>query len=102
MTGANSESKLAYQITALVLLCILLMSAIKNAFACWQIRMQLTSPIIPQSTVSAMSLPFLYAAVAILPLIIVALLLYRSNRFTVSFIISAIGLVGQFMYLQLA
>jgi len=97
--NAPAKPKNRTPIIALVLLSLCALSVVGNMLAWWQTRMQLTSPVIPRSTVDAISLPYLQAAIVASPLLLFAFISYRLKWYVTCAVISGIALLGQYLYL---
>jgi hypothetical protein len=99
MVKSPAPAQNNYKIAALVLLSLVALSTIFNGLSWWQTKWQLTSPVIPRSTVNAIALPYLYTSLATIPFVVAALLCYRFRSYLACAIISSIALAGQYIYI---
>jgi len=97
--NAPSKANNPTRIIALVLLSLSAVSMAGNALTWWQTRMQLTSHVIPRSTVDVLSLPYLYTAIGTAFLVLPAFICYRLKWYLTCAIASGTALIGQELYL---
>ena len=80
---------------AKVLLIILLVSIAFQIGAFYQTKYQLTSPLIPESTVLHIAQPFLFTALISVACCIAALLFFFYSRYVVTIVICGVALLWQ-------
>jgi len=89
-----------YKIVAVMLLLLVALSIIFNGLSWWQTKWQLTSPLIPRSTVNAIALPYLYTSLAAIPFLLAAFLCCRFRSYLACAIISSVAVAGQYIYIM--